>query len=533
MVYGSNDYEVDYSYMPRQQKTNNVTTTIGTTTFVDKVSTYKLSGDARILDNEDVVEYDSLGNITKYGYVTYVYDGLGRLVRENNPSIDRIIVWEYNTGNNPTKRTEYIYTTGSLGNALKTSVLAYNSNWKDQVTSIDGQSVTYDKAGNPNKYHAMTMSWTRGRLLSTCSLNGKNVEFIYDGDGRRVKKLCTSGDDITEHNYTYDGSRIVADDSFSFVNYNQVLYKLQYFYNQQGVVGFRLNNDYYFFRKNLFGDIIAIYNSYGARVARYAYDAYGVCKVMSSGGAVNTDKDFVGNINPFRYRGYYYDVETGFYYCGSRYFVPQLGMWLNHEDMLDKQDAIHTTSSVPTVKAMAVVATATKNEEKPADSPFKGWVYKTTDTSIFAGFDSDESANPISWLQYKMFYVDAGILRGSLFDVKVAVMSLTFRTPDAFGDGFKNSSYDSHAYLNIDVLAAEGSLSQVGASGKLKLISAEVGLQIEGFSSIGAEAYVGYGKTVKYSNGEFRFGVGNGIGFEISIKVDIAKLINMISEWFR
>ena len=283
----------------------------------------------------------------------------------------------------------------------------------------------------------------------------------------------------------------------------------------------------------MFGDIIAIYNSYGARVARYAYDAYGVCKVMSSGGAVNTDKDFVGNINPFRYRGYYYDVETGLYYCGSRYFVPQLGMWLNHEDMLDKQDAIHTTSSVPTVKALAVVATATKNEEKPADSPFKGWVYKTTDTSIFAGFDSDESANPISWLQYKMFYVDAGILRGSLFDVKVAVMSLTFRTPDALGRDGISRDRDSHAYLNIDVLAAEGSLAQVGASGKLKLISAEAGFQIAGSFSIGAEAYVGYGKSVKYSDGEFRFGVGNGFGFEFSVKVDFAKLINMISEWFR
>ena len=185
--------------MPRQQTSGNTTNQIGTTAFVNKVSTYKLSGDARILDDEDVVEYDSLGNITKYGYVTYVYDGLGRLIRENNPTIDRIIIWEYNTGNNPTKRTEYIYTTGSLGNALKTCVLAYNSNWKDQVTSIDGQSVTYDKAGNPNKYHAMTMTWTRGRLLSTCSLNGKNVEFTYDGDGRRVKKTLFVG---RRHNRT-------------------------------------------------------------------------------------------------------------------------------------------------------------------------------------------------------------------------------------------------------------------------------------------------------------------------------------------
>ena len=91
----------------------------------------------------------------------------------------------------------------------------------------------------------------------------------------------------------------------------------------------------------MFGDIIAIYNSYGARVARYAYDAYGVCKVMSSGGAVNTDKDFIGNINPFRYRGYYYDVETKLYYLQSRYYDPAVGRFLNADSLeyLDPETA--------------------------------------------------------------------------------------------------------------------------------------------------------------------------------------------------
>ena len=68
-------------------------------------------------------------------------------------------------------------------------------------------------------------------------------------------------------------------------------------------------------------------------MARYAYDAYGVCKVMSSGGAVNTDKDFVGNINPFRYRGYYYDVETKLYYLQSRYYDPAVGRFLNADSL--------------------------------------------------------------------------------------------------------------------------------------------------------------------------------------------------------
>ena len=85
------------------------------------------------------------------------------------------------------------------------------------------------------------------------------------------------------------------------------------------------DDTHYLYRKNLFGDITAIYER-DTCVAKYAYDAYGACKVMNPDGTENTDSDFIGNVNPIRYRGYYYDVETGFYYCGSRYFVPQLGL---------------------------------------------------------------------------------------------------------------------------------------------------------------------------------------------------------------
>ncbi len=79
MVYGSNGYELAHSYMPRQQTSGNTTNQIGTTTFVNKVSTYKLSGSTRTLESEEDIEYDSLGNIKKYGNVTYKYDLCGRL----------------------------------------------------------------------------------------------------------------------------------------------------------------------------------------------------------------------------------------------------------------------------------------------------------------------------------------------------------------------------------------------------------------------------------------------------------------------
>ena len=42
-----------------------------------------------------------------------------------------------------------------------------------------------------------------------------------------------------------------------------------------------------------------------------------------------TDTNHIGHINPIRYRGYYYDVETSFYYLQSRYYNPEVGRFIN------------------------------------------------------------------------------------------------------------------------------------------------------------------------------------------------------------
>ena len=63
--------------------------------------------------------------------------------------------------------------------------------------------------------------------------------------------------------------------------------------------------------------------------ANYTYDAWGKCTVKDADGVVKTASDFVGNINPYRYRGYYYDVETGLYYLQSRYYDAEVGRFIN------------------------------------------------------------------------------------------------------------------------------------------------------------------------------------------------------------
>ena len=64
-------------------------------------------------------------------------------------------------------------------------------------------------------------------------------------------------------------------------------------------------------------------------VARYENDAWGNCKVLNPNGTENTDPNFAGNVNPIRYRSYYYDADIGLYYLQTRYYDPETGRFIN------------------------------------------------------------------------------------------------------------------------------------------------------------------------------------------------------------
>jgi len=104
-------------------------------------------------------------------------------------------------------------------------------------------------------------------------------------------------------------------------------------YNSQGVIGFVQGSNTYTYRKNLFGDIVALYQG-ATKVAEYAYDAWGNCTVIDPAtGYVSTSDVFIGNQNPFRYRGYYWDNDLGLYYLMSRYYDPQTGRFINADSL--------------------------------------------------------------------------------------------------------------------------------------------------------------------------------------------------------
>ena len=159
--------------------------------------------------------YDVLGNIQTISEddvlkCTYHYDELNRLVREDNVWENKTICYTYDLGGNMTSWKEYAYTTeesleGKTVN--KENSYAYgNSVWKDQLTSYNGQAITYDVLGNPLSYRGMTMSWEKGRELKQIVKDGSTIAFAYDTAGCRIGKTAAG----VETKYYWSGDKIIG-----------------------------------------------------------------------------------------------------------------------------------------------------------------------------------------------------------------------------------------------------------------------------------------------------------------------------------
>ena len=170
------------------------------------------------------------------------------------------------------------------------------------------------------------MKWARGYLLE--SYNG--TEYTYDAYGNRVQ--VKSGE--MTRDYLLDGDRILVE-KISVVGSGTKF--IQYQYNEAGVSGIYYSG-YHLLEHDAQGNVIAIYNAQGCE-ARYTYDAWGNCKVTDGNGNAVTDPLHIGNVNPLRWKGHYYDASTGLYYINGNYYDPELGRYVasaDVEDLLEK-----------------------------------------------------------------------------------------------------------------------------------------------------------------------------------------------------
>ena len=292
-----------------------VKTTIGyndpsSTTATGQVKTWK-SGSTTY-----TYAYDARGNITSVSdgqsTTTYAYDSFDQLVRENNQAAGKTWTYAYDDGGNIQSKTEYAYTTGSLGAAVRTVAYGYgDASWSDLLTSIGGQSLTADEIGNLLSDGTWTYTWQHGRQLAGMSKAGTSIAYGYDSDGRRITKTVND----TTYNYHYLGDQLVE------LTWDGN--KLHFTYDSTGPLSVNCNGTEYFYVKNAQGDVTGLISTSGARVVTYTYDAWG--NPLTTTGSLATT---LGAANPLRYRGYVYDTETGLYYLQSRYYNPGWGRFI-------------------------------------------------------------------------------------------------------------------------------------------------------------------------------------------------------------
>lgn len=296
-----------------------------TTNMVGGIS-YKLSSD-KVLDySYNYTDTGNVENVYENGkkVAVYTYDELNQLVWYADTRTGRYIRIVYDNYGNIQKMESYsLGTNWAPVKLLETRTYSYgDTNWKDKLTEFDGDSITYDKNGNPLTYRDdMTFEWENGRILKDITTYDKAIQMSYDSNGMRTQKSV----DGVKTNYYYDSSNNL----FALTQGSDTLF---FYYDNSGkVMSVSCNGTMYYYIKDLQGDITEIVDKDGKAVAEYAYDAWGNM-LTENNGTLTVEK-----LNPFRYRGYVYDEETGLYYLQSRYYDPLTGRFLNADVYADTQ----------------------------------------------------------------------------------------------------------------------------------------------------------------------------------------------------
>ena len=225
------------------------------------------------------------------------------------------------------QKRENCFTYGTLRHLTDTDrdLFTYRTDgWRDQLLSWNGKSYAYDAGGNPTVLRGMALTWGEGRRLKRIAATAGAVTFAYDSDGKRVRK--TSGENTTT--YYYNGN-VLSGLVRRAAGSTGVGTTVQFVYDTQGKpFMLRLNGKTdYFYLYNGLGDVTGLVDSSNQVVVRYQYNSWG--KVTST---QDTSGVSLATLNPFRYRKYVHDPETGLYCLGSRYYDPDVGRFVNADD---------------------------------------------------------------------------------------------------------------------------------------------------------------------------------------------------------
>lgn len=309
---------------------------------IDTVTTSIMNGSGEAIFNQTVAEldaykcelrtnqgdiyqyqYDKQGNIVsieKNGqkYLSYLYDGMSQLVQENNAETGVSIGYTYDNAGNITSKSKYSYSeTAVTSKPVEVATYSYDDeSWGSLLTAYNGDSITYDNYGNPLVYRDdFTFDWKNGGKLSNVQTGKNNVSYQYGSEGLRTRKIVNG----IQTEYTHEGDKVIKQESEGSC--------IWFLYDgNDEIAGFEHNGVTYYYEKDVLGDVVAILDAEGNNVAGYSYDAWGNIQEM-------TGDQELAKLNPIRYRSYYYDEETGFYYLNHRYYDSVIGRFISADDV--------------------------------------------------------------------------------------------------------------------------------------------------------------------------------------------------------
>ncbi|MBR6688155.1 MAG: RHS repeat-associated core domain-containing protein [Clostridia bacterium] len=276
-------------------------------------------------NNEELVK----SNVVIQKTATYIYDSLDRLIEERNSALGDY-KYDYNTYGNLTT----IQKKNASGTYGVIKSFAYEDGRKKSINTVD--EIDYDRYGNVISIGTeSTYTYNPRGLLQTAQHVKDGITYTssntYNHQGVRCAKTVTAtGGETISKTYLLDGNRIIGE------NWSDGT-KLQYLYDAQGVCAIVYNGGRYNLCRGVDGSVLRIMA--GNRViCEYDYDAWGNCEVHNRDiDDFYDDEPFIVQNNPFRWKGYYYDIETELYYCNYRYYSPLLCSWIS-PDSLDYLD---------------------------------------------------------------------------------------------------------------------------------------------------------------------------------------------------
>lgn len=320
----------DSGKMIKNEQIRNDEGVISNTTYeYQNINGYKCS---RVFYKNTYLEDSTIAN-------TYAYDELGRVIQfvaENSNS------FSYDNNGQIINATinghTYSYTYDSRGNILskskdnQTIAYTYDSTYLNRLSSFGTTQFIYNP-DNPlyisqiNKNGSLISLTYEGKNLKTYNIaNDKQITFTYDYSNLRKKKTININGQLIEYKYFYDlSNNLIKQIKYIDSIETEVITFLR---DSNGLYGFIYNNNQYIYNKDILGNINKIIDINGNIVVNYVYSPYGEL-ISVSGNLANT----IGQINPYIYKDYYYDVETGLFMMGHRFYDPEIGRFISPDDV--------------------------------------------------------------------------------------------------------------------------------------------------------------------------------------------------------